>query len=189
MSKQLREHQARKTALVKEARALTDLVASQDRDMTDDEVTAFEALRMEILCSPRDQAALNGEITAMRQRMRAELDRSRADAFDLKHGFGGLTDIEFFLQALVLGHAATNPALAACRDSSALVAASAQVGLLTADEAEFLREGIEVLQAESLRCHLAMRPRVVAPASALQAVRDAVGKILQDHGYIFVSRP
>ena len=131
---------------------------------------------------------MNGEITAMRQRMRAELDRSRADAFDLKHGFGGLTDIEFFLQALVLGHAATNPALAACRDSSALVAASAQVGLLTADEAEFLREGIEVLQAESLRCHLAMRPRVVAPASALQAVRDAVGTILRDHGYDFAPK-
>ena len=48
MSKQLREHQARKTALVKEARALTDLVASQDRDMTDEEVTAFEALRARI---------------------------------------------------------------------------------------------------------------------------------------------
>jgi hypothetical protein len=48
MSKQLREHQARKTALVKEARALTDLVASQDRDMTDDEVTTFEALRTRI---------------------------------------------------------------------------------------------------------------------------------------------
>jgi glutamate-ammonia-ligase adenylyltransferase len=152
-------------------------------------VSAFEALRMEILCSPRDQAALNGEITAMRQRMRAELDRSRPDAFDLKHGPGGLTDIEFFLQALVLGHAATNPALAACRDSGALVAASAQAGLLTADEAEILREGIEVLQAESLRCHLAMRPRVVASCPALQAVRDAVGKILQDHGYIFASRP
>jgi len=125
----------------------------------------------------------------MRQRMRAELDRSRADTFDLKHGPGGLTDIEFFLQALVLGHAATNPALAASRDSITLVAASAQAGLFTADEAEILREGIEVLQAESLRCHLAMRPRVVAPAPALQAVRDAVGKILQAHGYDFAPRP
>ncbi len=48
MSKQLREHQARKTALVKEARALTDLVASEDRDMTDDEVAAFDALRAKI---------------------------------------------------------------------------------------------------------------------------------------------
>ncbi len=48
MSKQLREYQARKAALVKEARALTDLVASEDRDMTDDEVAAFDALRARI---------------------------------------------------------------------------------------------------------------------------------------------
>ena len=48
MSKQLREYQARKTALVKEARALTDVVASEDRDMTDDEVMAFDALRARI---------------------------------------------------------------------------------------------------------------------------------------------
>ena len=48
MSKQLREYQARKTALVKEARALTDVVASEDRDMSDDEVAAFDALRARI---------------------------------------------------------------------------------------------------------------------------------------------
>ncbi len=48
MSKQLREYQARKTALVKEARSLTDLVASEDRDMSDDEVAAFDALRARI---------------------------------------------------------------------------------------------------------------------------------------------
>lgn len=52
MSKQLREYQARKTALVKEARALTDLVASEDRDMTDDEVAAFDALRAKIDAAP-----------------------------------------------------------------------------------------------------------------------------------------
>ena len=48
MSKQLREYQARKTALVKEARALTDVVALEDRDMTDDEVAAFDTLRAKI---------------------------------------------------------------------------------------------------------------------------------------------
>lgn len=151
-------------------------------------ISAFEALRMDILCSPRDQAALNGEITAMRQRMRTELDRSREDHFDLKHGPGGLTDIEFFLQALVLGHAAVHPALAGYRDSIALVDALAQAGLLMADEAEILRESIEALQAESLRCHLAMRPRVVTPSTSLQAVQDAVGTILRDHGYDFAPK-
>ncbi len=48
MSKQLREFQSRKAALVKEARALTDRVAADNRDMTDEEVIAFDALRARI---------------------------------------------------------------------------------------------------------------------------------------------
>ena len=48
MSKQLREFQSRKASLVKEARALTDRVAADNRDMTDEEVAAFDALRVRI---------------------------------------------------------------------------------------------------------------------------------------------
>lgn len=48
MSKQLREFQSRKATLVKEARALTDRVAADGRDMTDDEVATFDALRARI---------------------------------------------------------------------------------------------------------------------------------------------
>ena len=48
MSKQLREFQSRKATLVKEARALTDRVAFENRDMTDEEVAAFDALRTRI---------------------------------------------------------------------------------------------------------------------------------------------
>ena len=45
MSKHLRELQARKTTLVKEARSLTDRAASENRDLTDEEVSACDALR------------------------------------------------------------------------------------------------------------------------------------------------
>jgi len=48
MSKQLRELQARKTSLVKEARALTDRVGAEGRDLNDEEITAFDALRSRI---------------------------------------------------------------------------------------------------------------------------------------------
>ena len=49
MSKQLRELQARKTTLVKEARALTDQAAAEGRDLTDDEGhTAFEGYKTRI---------------------------------------------------------------------------------------------------------------------------------------------
>ena len=45
----------------------------------------------------------------MRRRWRAERDRSNALRFDLKQGEGGLLDIEFALQGLVLAHAAQQP--------------------------------------------------------------------------------
>ena len=48
MSKQLRELQARKSTLVKEARALTDRAAADNRDLSDEEVTAFDALKIRI---------------------------------------------------------------------------------------------------------------------------------------------
>ena len=48
MSKQLRELQARKATLVKDARALTDIAAAEERDMTDEELAAFNALKAKI---------------------------------------------------------------------------------------------------------------------------------------------
>ncbi len=48
MSKQLRELQARKTTLVKEDRSLTDRTASENRELTDEEVATFDALRTRI---------------------------------------------------------------------------------------------------------------------------------------------
>ena len=48
MSKQLRELQARKSSLVKDARALTDIAAAEQRDMNEEEVSAFEALKAKI---------------------------------------------------------------------------------------------------------------------------------------------
>ena len=48
MSKQLRELQARKAGLIKEARALTDRAAAESRDMNDEETSAFDALKTRI---------------------------------------------------------------------------------------------------------------------------------------------
>jgi HK97 family phage major capsid protein len=48
MSKQLRELQARKAALIQEARALTECAATDNRDMSDEEVSAFDALKARI---------------------------------------------------------------------------------------------------------------------------------------------
>ena len=60
MSKQLRELQARKATLVKDARALTDIAAAEERDMNDEELAAFNALKAKIEAA---SAAIDREAT------------------------------------------------------------------------------------------------------------------------------
>ncbi len=66
---------------------------------------AFALLRDQTLALTRVPAQVQKEVQAMRERMRAELDRSSELLFDLKQGQGGLVDIEFALQAAVLSSA------------------------------------------------------------------------------------
>ncbi len=67
--------------------------------------TEFERIRGETLRDRVHRDSLRDDVISMRQRMRKELDRSAADVFDLKHGQGGVGDIEFLVQFLVLQHA------------------------------------------------------------------------------------
>jgi len=94
----------------------------------------FDALRAQVLGRSRDAAALADDVISMRRRMRAELDRSDAAQFDLKQGEGGLVDLEFLLQFLVLRDAAIEPALLSPRATPALLDALRGVGELD-DEA------------------------------------------------------
>ena len=68
----------------------------------------FEALRIQVLRQTRDPAQLRSEILGMRQRMH-EAHPNRSEFFDLKHDAGGMIDIEFIVQFLVLRHAAEYP--------------------------------------------------------------------------------
>jgi glutamate-ammonia-ligase adenylyltransferase len=135
---------------------------------------AFEALRADILQRERDPDALRADVAAMRARMRAELDRSDAARFDLKQGEGGLVDLEFLLQCLVLGEAAMHSALCAPRDTPGLIAALAGAGLFAEDTAEALRAAHAALVAAGLACTLDRRARIVVADTALDTARAAI---------------
>jgi glutamate-ammonia-ligase adenylyltransferase len=62
----------------------------------------FEQIRNEILARPRVKAKLKKDVLDMRERMRKELTSSDSGLFDLKQGTGGIVDIEFLVQYLVL---------------------------------------------------------------------------------------
>ncbi len=149
----------------------------------------FEAIRRAVLGRPRPIEAVRADVAAMRARMRAELDRSRPGAFDLKQGEGGLVDLEFLLQAGVLSRGAARPALLDARQTPALLAAAAAAGWLDDDTAERLRAAHEALVHAALDCTLDARPRLVEPSPRIEAARAAVMAAWQAVGLDAASRP
>lgn len=99
---------------------------------------AFTALRQQVLTLPRDPEKLRREVREMRAKMRRHLDRSRPGRFDVKHGAGGLTDIEFITQYLVLRHAHEHPALVEWSDNWRQTDALVAAGVLAAEPARVL---------------------------------------------------
>ena len=145
----------------------------------------FEQVRRDTLGRVRDRAALAADVGQMRQRMRAELDRSDAARFDLKQGAGGLVDLEFVLQYGVLARAAQVPALLQRRDSPGLIDALAGCGQLQADEAAALHQAHATLLEAGLACTLDRRPRLTAETAAIGQARTAIGQAVARQGLEF----
>lgn len=70
----------------------------------------------------------------MRARMRQHLERREPGRFDLKQGEGGMTDLEFITQYLVLREAAHVPALVEWPDNRRQLEALARAGVIGAEE-------------------------------------------------------
>jgi glutamate-ammonia-ligase adenylyltransferase len=91
----------------------------------------FESLRQQVLRLPRDPEKLRTEILAMRKRLH-DAHPNRSPLFDLKHDDGGMIDIEFMVQFLVLRHADHYPELTADIGNIALLKLCGQLGLVDA---------------------------------------------------------
>jgi len=112
----------------------------------------LERVRTEVLCRQRELAALAGEILSMRDRMR-DAHPNASGLFDLKHDRGGIVDVEFVVQFLVLGHAHRHPGLTRNVGNLALLKLAAGLGLLP-DE---LATGAHAAYREFRRLQHAMR--------------------------------
>jgi len=71
----------------------------------------FLKIRRKTLTAGLHQETLRNDVISMRARMRKNLDKSDDELFDLKQGKGGIGDIEFLVQYLVLANAAEHPSV------------------------------------------------------------------------------
>ena len=124
----------------------------------------FSAIRQEVLGRARDEATLKREVREMRTKMREELGGRNPSLFDIKQGEGGIADIEFMVQYLVLRWAHDHPELLRWPDNVRLLETSSNLGLLSKHNAEFLADAYRQLRAQVHRLSLQELPATCEPA-------------------------
>ena len=96
---------------------------------------AFDDIRRAVLLRIRDWDALRLEILHMRQLIH-QGNVNHSDRFDVKHDTGGMIDIEFIVQALILAHAHQYPELIDNVGNVALLQRAGTMGLIDSGLAE-----------------------------------------------------
>ena len=135
----------------------------------------FERIRQETLKDRVRRNKLRDDVIAMRRRMRKELDHSDTNVFDLKHGSGGIGDIEFLVQYLVLKEANSHPDVIFYSDNIRQLDALVATGLLEKEVGEQLQD---VYRAYRLYLHhLALDgQKALCDAGHFRSERDFVEK-------------
>jgi glutamate-ammonia-ligase adenylyltransferase len=140
----------------------------------------FEALRRDLLQAERDPAKLAAEVLAMRQRM-LDGHPNRSGLFDLKHDRGGMVDIEFVVQHLVLAHSRRHYELTGNLGNLALLHMAGAFGLIPGElaraaadayrEYRRLQHALRLNGAEFARVeHATVAPHIEATGALWRAV-------------------
>lgn len=126
----------------------------------------FEAVREEVIAAERDRSKLKTEVIEMREKMRAHLgskntEKTENPVFHLKQDRGGIVDIEFMVQYLALAHAQQQPTLIEFTDNIRILDAAEATGLLSAEDAELMREAYKAYRAMGHRLTLQEQSNVI----------------------------
>ena len=131
---------------------------------------AFEEMRHQLLCRVREPQQLAHEVIKMRQKMR-DANPAQDHYFDLKHGAGGMIDIEFMVQYLLLKHAHDYPQLSANVGNIALLQLCGELGLIPLQAAQDCATAYRLLRRLQHSSRLQGQDRArVAPEKVAAAV-------------------
>ncbi len=134
---------------------------------------SFELIRKRILERKRDPSALAREVLAMREKIHVA-HPNKSGLFDVKHDRGGMIDIEFTVQFLVLAHAHRHAELTQNLGNIALLGMAAKLELIPAALAEDCRNAYRKFRRlqHALRLNGAQYARV--PLEQVGAKSEAV---------------
>ncbi|UNU73411.1 bifunctional [glutamate--ammonia ligase]-adenylyl-L-tyrosine phosphorylase/[glutamate--ammonia-ligase] adenylyltransferase [Moraxella nasovis] len=100
----------------------------------------FDSSRIRVLTTKRDIAQVKQDVNDMRQKMQSHLGSQKSHEFHLKQDFGGLVDIEFLAQFMVLGYAHKYPNLAIYPDNVRIFKEISKTGIWTPEQCDRLTQ-------------------------------------------------
>lgn len=128
----------------------------------------FEAIRYEILCQPRDIELLRQEVVTMRQKMWDALGSKDQSVFNVKKDPGGITDIEFIVQYLILAHAHQHPTLVEWSDNIRQLDSLGNARILTLEEVSQLQDIYRHLRNHTHKLALQEQTATVSAATFVE---------------------
>jgi len=133
----------------------------------------FETIRKQILSRIPDPVQLKKNVRNMRRQLLREHARSESLDFDLKNDRGGIIDIEFLVQYLVLLKSCDHPDLVQWTDNVRQLTTLIETGIIPEHQAFFLKEAYLTYRATVHRLSLQEKPAVV-PADRFRRIRQNV---------------
>ncbi len=143
---------------------------------------AFEQIRIEVLTQTRDVKKLKTEVLSMREKMRAAQSagfknshsKNDVEMFDLKNGIGGIIDVEFLVQFLVLAHAKQYPQLTENIGNIALLKLLASFNIIETGAAEKVAEAYREYRKMQHALKLQGAPHMRVEATSASAYMTVV---------------
>ena len=126
-----------------------------------DLIKRFNQIRHDVLCKPRDENQLKTEVREMREKMRNHLGTMQAELFNLKIDEGGIGDIEFLSQYLVLNYAHSHPKMTTWSDNVRILELATHYQIMDSDEAEQLTQAYIDMRNQIHQLALQLLPSMV----------------------------
>ncbi|MBU1181883.1 MAG: bifunctional [glutamate--ammonia ligase]-adenylyl-L-tyrosine phosphorylase/[glutamate--ammonia-ligase] adenylyltransferase [Proteobacteria bacterium] len=136
----------------------------------------FQQIRKEALARHRDKEKLRDEVITMRDRMRKEHLKPEKGVFDLKQDTGGIVDIEFLVQYLVLLKSSEHIELTKWTDNVRILQTLAETKIIDDYTAHFLKEAYLTYRLTAHRLSLQEKPARIEDGR-FKELQDKVTKI------------
>jgi len=139
-----------------------------------DVMNRFNQIRQQVLGQARNLDSLVQDVTQMRVKMIENLGSGGAEQMHLKNDPGGVADIEFMVQYLVLAYAASYPEMLDYPDNVRILEVAARSELIAPDECDWLKQHYLSLRSLIHRQSLQQKPSIVPMTESLSVIRKQI---------------